>query len=56
MTLYFKGSGVPQSSEGGFQVIVTRYGPIEKKTRFSGLPGGTVGESITIYYIICNIE
>ena len=28
---------------GGFQVTVTLYGPMEGKSRFSGLPGGAVG-------------
>ena len=42
-TMEFKGSGVPPSSEGGSQVTVTLYGPMEGKSKFSGPPGGAVG-------------
>ena len=34
---------MPPSSEGGSQVTVTLYGPMEGKDRFSGLPGGAGG-------------
>ena len=34
---------MPPSSEGGSQVMVTLYGPMEGKARFSGLPGGAGG-------------
>ena len=36
---------------GGSQLIVTLYGPMEGKARFSGLPGGTVwGGGVTERY------
>ena len=50
-TMYFKRLGVPPSSVGGSQLIVTWYGPMEGKARFSGLPGGTVwGGGVTERY------
>ena len=33
---------MPPLSEGGPQVTVTLYGPMEGKSRSSGLPGGAV--------------
>ena len=34
---------MPPSSEGGSQVTVILYNPMEGKARFSGLPGGAGG-------------
>ena len=42
-TVYFKELRVPPLSEGGSQVRVTWYGPMEGKARLSGLPGGGEG-------------